>query len=197
MPAIFEKMSWNKSAKPTLSQQAVANLTQQEKFTYPVAKLEDRPNIKTENKEIFKNEGQKMVTSTIVETNSSSSAAILAANEMVREEHELKYIAIKDASKKVEPVNSASKRRGRDFSSGMDLLEMDFLLSVVENTAGENEFDIKMRQMCFKELLRRESRHDIGSAAMKVYATTGQTYGKDIQCEAMLELMLRTTQNSK
>ncbi len=134
-----------------------------------------------------------MVTSTIIETNSSNKT-MEAAQEMASDN---KYSAIKEVSKKPEVEASLSKKRGRDYNSGMDLLEMDFILSVVEETSGENEHDVKMRQMCFKEMLRRESRHEIASAALKVYATNGKTYGKDIQCQAMQELTFRTNQNCK
>lgn len=184
MPTIFDKIDWKKRQRSKLSSVAIDNLTVSSKeISNTSGKLEDK-------NEILK-EDNNMVTSTIVETNSSNKT-VEAAQEMSNDN---KYSAIKQPEKKQE--NETGKKRGRDYNSGMDLLEMDFILGVVEETSGENEHDIKMRQMCFKELLRRESRHEIASAALKVYATNGKVYGKDIQCEAMQELTFRTIQNSK
>lgn len=85
--------------------------------------------------------------------------------------------------------------READLSSGMELLEMDFLLGVVENTKGDDKNDVTMRKLNFNELLRRNKQDQIDSAALKVYALNiGNLYGKDIQCEAMKELTKRTRQ---
>jgi len=82
----------------------------------------------------------------------------------------------------------------RDLGSGMEVLEMDFLLSVVENTKGEDKNDVTMRKLVFNELLRREQLDAIDSNALKVYTVDeSRLYGKDIQCEAMKKLAERTT----
>jgi len=91
-----------------------------------------------------------------------------------------------------------AKERGKDLHSGMELLELDFLLSVVENTKGGDENDVAMRKLNFNELLRREQLNEANSSALKVYAINqGNLYGKDIQCEAMKELTERTAHKSK
>ena len=83
--------------------------------------------------------------------------------------------------------------READLNSGMDLLELDFLLSIVESTKGDDKNDVTMRKLNFNELLRRNKQDQIDSAALKVYAVNaGNLYGKDIQCEAMKELTKRT-----
>jgi hypothetical protein len=83
--------------------------------------------------------------------------------------------------------------READLNSGMDLLELDFLLSIVENTNGDDKNDVTMRKLNFNELLRRNKQDQIDSAALKIYAVNvGNLYGKDIQCEAMKELTKRT-----
>ncbi len=83
--------------------------------------------------------------------------------------------------------------READLNSGMDLLELDFLLSIVESTRGDDKNDVTMRKLNFNELLRRNKQDQIDSAALKVYAVNaGNLYGKDIQCEAMKELTKRT-----
>ena len=87
-----------------------------------------------------------------------------------------------------------SAPRQADLQAGMELLEMDFLLGVVENTAGSDENDVQMRRLVFNELLRRNNQNEVDSNAMKVYAVDGSNlYGKYIQCEAMKELTKRTT----
>ncbi|MHC4462845.1 MAG: hypothetical protein ACYS6W_03835 [Planctomycetota bacterium] len=94
--------------------------------------------------------------------------------------------------------DKSTRERGKDLHSGMELLELDFLLSVVENTKGDDEEDVAMRKLNFNELLRREQLNEAGSSALKVYARNeGNLYGKDIQCEAMKELTVRTSHKSK
>ena len=88
-------------------------------------------------------------------------------------------------------------RTGRNLAGGMDLLEMDFLLGVIENTDGEDKNDVAMRRLSFNEVLRRNQQSDIDSAALSVYAIDEKDlYGKDIQCAAMKELTRRTEQKS-
>lgn len=177
MEAKFDKIDWNKVPK-------------QKKNPQPTG--DTKKNIELENNDKLEHteEVNDMVTSTIVETQSdiNANAAVAAADEMASAPR------IKEASA---PKASHAKRRGRDLSSGMDMMEMDFMLDVVEETAGDLETEISMRQLCFNEILRRESLHEIGSSALKVYATNGPVYGKDIQCQAMKELSIRTTQNCK
>jgi len=83
--------------------------------------------------------------------------------------------------------------KNRDLAGGMEMLEQDFLLGVVENTEGNNNNDVTMRKLVFNELLRREKLDTIDSNALKVYAINRDNlYGKDIQCEAMKKLTERT-----
>lgn len=88
--------------------------------------------------------------------------------------------------------------RDKDLASGMEILELDFLLSIVENTESDDSNDVTMRKLNFNELLRREQLDTIDSTALKVYAKNeDKLYGKVIQCEAMKELTKRTSQKSK
>ena len=90
------------------------------------------------------------------------------------------------------------KERSEDLNSGMELLELDFLLGVIENTNGLDRTDITMRKLCFNEVLRRQQQSEIDSYALKSYSLNDSNiYGKDIQCEAMKELTLRTEHNIK
>jgi hypothetical protein len=91
------------------------------------------------------------------------------------------------------------KKRVRDLQSGMELLEQDFLLSIVENTNdGNDEKDIIMRKLNFKELQRRGELNHADSKALRTYAINkGNIYGKDIQCEAMKSLAERTAKGKK
>jgi hypothetical protein len=86
-------------------------------------------------------------------------------------------------------------RAGRNLAGGMDLLELDFLLGVIENIDGEDKNDVAMRKLTFNEALRRNQQNEIDSAALSVYAVDEKNiYGKDIQCAAMKELTRRTEQ---
>jgi hypothetical protein len=92
-----------------------------------------------------------------------------------------------------EPVMEKKTRSGRNLGAGMDLLEMDFLLGVIENTEGEDKNDVAMRKLSFNEVLRRNQQSDIDSQSLSVYAVDEKNlYGKDIQCAAMKELTRRT-----
>ena len=108
----------------------------------------------------------------------------------------------KDASGDVagqqKPKGESDREGGRDLAGGMEMLELDFLLSVVENTRGDDKNDVMMRKLNFNELLRREQLNEIDSNALKVYVVDeGNLYGKDIQCQAMKELTVRTARKSK
>ncbi len=108
----------------------------------------------------------------------------------------------KDASGGVagqeKPKSELAAERGRDLAGGMEMLELDFLLSVVENTKGDDKNDVMMRKLNFNELLRREQLNEIDSNALKVYVVDeGNLYGKDIQCQAMKELTVRTARKGK
>jgi hypothetical protein len=91
-----------------------------------------------------------------------------------------------------------NRSREKDLAIGMEILDLDFLLSVVENTEGNDKNDVAMRRLTFDELLRREQQDTIDSNSLKVYAMNeGELYGKVIQCEAMKVLTERTTRKSK
>ena len=103
-----------------------------------------------------------------------------------------------EAASEQKPKGKPAKKREKDLHSGMELLGLDFLLSVVENTKGGDENDVAMRKLNFNELLRREQLNEADSSALKAYAINkGNLYGKDIQCEAMRELAERSTHKSK
>jgi len=88
---------------------------------------------------------------------------------------------------------SSAGRAGRDLAGGMEILELDFLLSVIEATQGAATNDVTMRKLSFNELIRRGQLDEIDSTGLKVYAKDAdKLYGKDIQCEALKELTRRT-----
>lgn len=93
--------------------------------------------------------------------------------------------------------NEIDKARRKDVASGMELLELDFLLRVVENTKGDNKKDVMMRKLVFNELLRREQLAAVNSDALNAYTINeGNLYNKEIQCGAMKELAERTKPRS-
>ncbi len=90
--------------------------------------------------------------------------------------------------------NEPARRRARDLQSGMELLGLDFLLSIVENTDSDVELDVTMRKLNFNELIRTEQLHAVDSNVLKVYALNEDgLYDKHIQCEAIKELAARTS----
>lgn len=101
------------------------------------------------------------------------------------------------AAGKIAKVES-SRKRDEDLNSGMELLELNFLLTIIENTKGDDKDDVAMRKLTFDELLRRNEQNQIDSKALAEYAVNqGDLYGKGIQCEAMKELTKRTVQHTK
>jgi len=97
----------------------------------------------------------------------------------------------------VEKTATVARRAGRDLQSGMELLDLDFLLGVVENVDANDEQDIVMRKLSFNELVRTNRIHEIDSNALKVYAMDADAhFGKEIQVEAFKELAERTATNA-
>ena len=103
-----------------------------------------------------------------------------------------------EAAGRERPKGEAARERGRDLAGGMEMLKLDFLLSVVENAEGDDKNDVMMRKLNFNELLHREQLNEIDGNALKVYAVDeGNLYGKDIQFQAIKELTVRTARKSK
>jgi len=95
---------------------------------------------------------------------------------------------------KSKPRTNGSRKSGRDMHSGMELLGLEFLLSIVEDVNGDNKTDVTMRKLCFNELIRTDQRSEIDSKALKIYGMDADgLYGKDIQCQALEELAERTS----
>ncbi len=85
----------------------------------------------------------------------------------------------------------------RELASGMEILDLDFLLSIVEKTKGRNKKDVMMRKLVFNELVRREQLGTVDSGVLNVYTLNkSKLYSKDIQCEAMKALAERTKPRS-
>ena len=90
-------------------------------------------------------------------------------------------------------VEADKQKKERDLSSGMEILDLDFLVKVVEKTRGKNKKNVTMRQLVFNELVRREQLNAISSKTLNIYTINkGNVYSKNIQCEAMRELTKRT-----
>jgi hypothetical protein len=93
--------------------------------------------------------------------------------------------------------NEIDRQKERDLNSGMEILELDFLVKVVENTKGRNKKDVTMRKLVFNELLRREQLSAVDSKALNIYTINkSKRYNKEIQCGAMKELAERTKSRS-
>jgi len=95
--------------------------------------------------------------------------------------------------KSVKKRPNRPRKGGKDMHSGMELLDLEFLLGMVENTEDDDESSVIIRRLCFNELVRSDQRHEISSNTLKVYAKdVNGLYGKQVQCQAMLELTERT-----
>ena len=93
------------------------------------------------------------------------------------------------------------RRKFADLGSGLELLELPFLVGVVSDTGGKSKLDAEMRKIAFTELARRERLGDVASKVLKVYAKNSACggpkggeggFGKAIQCQAIRELSSRT-----
>lgn len=93
----------------------------------------------------------------------------------------------------LEAAEAERQGKVRDLASGMEMLELDFLLGIVERPEADDKSDVMMRKLCFNELARRKQLKAADSNVLKVYAMNeGNLYGKGIQCAAMKELVKRT-----
>jgi hypothetical protein len=103
-----------------------------------------------------------------------------------------------DSAGQEKAKDDSAKEANKDLQSGMEMLELDFLLSIVENTDGNDPNDVTMRKLNFYELLRRQQLNAIDSSALKVYAVNEHNlYDKTIQCEALNMLTERTVRKGK
>jgi hypothetical protein len=95
-------------------------------------------------------------------------------------------------------ASSEKQKKGRDLTSGMEILDLNFLVKVVEKTRGKNKKNVTMRQLVFNELARREQLSAVSSKTLNFYTINkGNIYDKNIQCEAMAELAKRTRPRSE
>ena len=93
----------------------------------------------------------------------------------------------------VQTTRSEKQKPERDLTSGMELLDLDFLMKIIKKTRGKNKKNVAMREMVFKELARRERLSALSSKTLNFYTINkGNVYDKNIQCEAMMELAKRT-----
>lgn len=94
-------------------------------------------------------------------------------------------------------VGSGKQKKARDVSSGMEILDLDFLVKIVENTKGRSKKDVMMRKLVFDELLRREQVTAVDSKALNIYTINkSKLYDKKIQSGAMKALAERTKPRS-
>ena len=89
--------------------------------------------------------------------------------------------------------DTAGREKRKDLAGGMERLERDFLVSIVENTQGDDKNDVMLRRLSFNELVRRGELKAADSKSLKAYAINqGSLYDKRIRCEALKELAERT-----
>jgi hypothetical protein len=111
--------------------------------------------------------------------------------------HVKSFFNSSNASRRSQVKSEHLVKKKRELQRGMEILDLDFLLSIVEKIEGNDKNDMIMRKLCFDELFRRVRLDHINSQVLKVYAVNGDNiYGKDIQCEALKELADRTVHHS-
>jgi len=90
-------------------------------------------------------------------------------------------------------AGSGRLQEDRDVSSGMEILDLDFLVKIAENTKGRSKKDVMMRKLVLNELLRRDQVSAVDSKALRIYTINKRNvYDKKIQCGAMKALAERT-----
>ena len=108
-----------------------------------------------------------------------------------------KIVELGGASEDMSEESVVKGKGARSVACGMEMLELDFLLGVIESTDGADKNDISMRKLTFNEVLRRGQQAEIDSKALTVYSVdASRFYSKDIQCAAMSELTRRTSSKS-
>jgi hypothetical protein len=128
----------------------------------------------------------------------STSTAASNVNERKKTEQPVLNFDVLSTAGQIKSKGNFAGKGEKDLNSGMELLELGFLLRIIENVNGDDEKDIIIRKLNFKELLRRGKLNKADSNALKIYAINKDNlYGKDIQCEAMKNLAERTAMGSK
>ena len=90
-------------------------------------------------------------------------------------------------------ADTAISKNPDKIKPGMELLDPDFLLCIIEDIEGSDKNEVEMRILSFNEMFRRDQLHSIKSDVLKVYAVNRENlYTKNIQCRAMKELAKRT-----
>jgi hypothetical protein len=173
----------------------VRRITEPQKPVAGASTVESRPADLRETERIDKMD--EMQADTVVETQTTDGHYLNKAATATEEVAVEAKAGRAKRSRRTEKLRSeSSRRRGKDLQSGMELLGLDFLLSVVEKTDSNEELDVTMRKLNFNELIRTEQLHAVDSNALKVYAMNeGGLYSRDAQCEAMKELAARTPQS--
>jgi hypothetical protein len=99
----------------------------------------------------------------------------------------------------VEPaVSEIPAPKKRDTKTGLEIVNREFLVEVVERTDAVDNLDISMRSMCFDELVRRNELSALSSEALKVYVLNeSEFFSKTIRREAMTQLAGRTGQKTR
>jgi hypothetical protein len=122
----------------------------------------------------------------------------LNVNKYKKTEQHVFNFDIPDTTGRTKSKINLARKRKKDLSSGMELLELNFLLRTIENVSDDDEKDVTIRKLNFKELLRRGKLNEADSNTLKIYAINKDNlYDKYIQCEAMKNLAERTASGSK
>ncbi|RKY07566.1 MAG: hypothetical protein DRP65_10280 [Planctomycetota bacterium] len=194
--AVLEKGVWSKSSKPKVVNVAapVGRVIDGQRVEPAASPIESKPINLRQTERI--DQVNKIQTNTVdkaqtAEEHYSNSPAVVIEEGSAENKTRRSVEPGRTEKLRSEPA----PRRSRDLQSGMELLGLDFLLSIVEDTSSHEELDLTMRRLNFRELIRTNQLHAVDSNALKVYALNADGhYDKTIQCEAIKELSARTAQ---
>lgn len=120
-----------------------------------------------------------------------------SAFEVISPEGNFKVESIKPVQSQTAVFTASSQKKNSDLRSGLELLELPFLVKLVSSIENIGKPDIEMRKIAFFELNRRDKLGSIDGKVLKVYAKNIKNlFGKIIQCRAITELACRTKSDS-
>jgi hypothetical protein len=116
-----------------------------------------------------------------------------SAFEVISPEGNFKADSLETKNLQTGSFSCRRQKKISDLKSGLELLELSFLVKLVSSIENMGNYDVEMRKIAFSELARREKLNSVEGKVLKVYAKNLENFfGKLIQCRAITELASRT-----
>jgi hypothetical protein len=154
--AILGKGGWRKFSKPKVISVATpaGHVMDGQKVEPAASTIEYNPANLRQTEMVDK--ANQMKTNTVVKSLAAEEYYSNSTGAVIEKASKEEKRAKPREPRKTEKLRSEpARKRSRDLQSGMELLELDFLLSIVEDTSSHEELDVAMRRFNFKELIRR------------------------------------------